>query len=138
MEVHPLKQRAGSMPVITLPILLNSDDTSGNRSKKWNGFNLWCMLLAGLGKADNAKLKNIHFITCSNIVPTLEMAKPIARDLYVLENEGIVTYDAYLQQHVLVLAPVLCLLADNPRSSELVNHLGSAARKYCRICDVSV
>ena len=40
-------------------------------------------------------------------------------------------YDAYLQREVLVVAPVLCILADNSRSSELLNHMGSTANKYC-------
>ena len=64
------------------------------------------------------------------------MAKPIVTDLQVLEQEGLITYDAHLKQEVLIVAPVICLLADNPRASELTNHLGSSARKYCRICDV--
>lgn len=136
MAVHHSKEKAGSLPVVTIPLILYCDDTSGNRSKKWNGFNLWCFLLAGLGKASNAKLKNIHFITCSNAVTPMEMAQPIVADLQVLAREGIVAYDAHYKQEVLVYAPLLCLLADNPRASELLNHMGSAARHYCRICEV--
>ena len=52
-------------------------------------------------------------------------------------EKGVVMYDAYLQKKVLVIAPLLCILADNVRASELVNHMGSAANKYCRICQVS-
>ena len=43
-----------------------TDDTSGNRSKKWNKFDLWCFLLAGMNRHDNAKVHRIHFVTCSN------------------------------------------------------------------------
>ena len=42
------------------------------------------------------------------------MAKPIVDDLISLE-EGMVMYDAFLKEDVLVVAPVMCLLADNPR-----------------------
>ena len=42
-----------------------------------------------------------------------------------------------LKMEVLVVAPVICLLCDNARSSELLNHLGSKALKLCRICNVS-
>ncbi|KAL5460278.1 hypothetical protein EMCRGX_G033719 [Ephydatia muelleri] len=34
------------------------------------------------------------------------------------------------------LLPVL-LVCDNPRASELLNHLGSAAIKFCRICMIT-
>lgn len=124
--------------MVTIPLELYSEDTSGNRSKKWNCFNLWCLLLAGLSKAQNAKLKNIHFLTCSNIASPLEMAIPIVRDLLMLEEEGLIAYDAFNKQDVLMVAPIICSLADNPRASELLNHMGSAARKYCRICYVSI
>jgi len=45
-----------------IPLLLYTDDTSGNRNK----FDSWCFLLAGLPKAKNSQLHNIHFIGCSN------------------------------------------------------------------------
>ena len=38
---------------------------------------------------------------------------------------------------VLVIAPLMCIICDNPRASELLNHLGSSALKYCRVCMVS-
>ena len=38
---------------------------------------------------------------------------------------------------MIVVAPVLCILSDNPRASELLNHQGGAANLYCRICQVS-
>ena len=34
------------------------------------------------------------------------------------------------------MAPVLCVLADNARASELINHMGSSARQFCRMCNV--
>ena len=72
--------------------------TSGNRSKKWNKFDIWAMMLAGLRRADNSQ---IHFICCSNETSALEMAEPTVKDLLRLEADGIITYDAHLQQDVL-------------------------------------
>ena len=46
--VHPLQLRAQGRPVLCLPLLLFSDDSSGNRSKKWNCFDVWYTLLGGL------------------------------------------------------------------------------------------
>ena len=118
-----------------VPIVLFCDDLSGNRSKKSNGFDTWSMMLAGLQKSENAKLKNIHFIAASNKVNALDMAEAIVDDLLKLE-EGVAMYDSKMAQNVLVVAPVLCILADNVRASELTNHSGCTANKFCRICQV--
>ncbi|KAL5488742.1 hypothetical protein EMCRGX_G017729 [Ephydatia muelleri] len=56
--------------------------------------------------------------------------------LTLLETEGVVVYDAYYEENVLVIAPLLCVICDNPRASQLLNNLGGAANKYCRFCTV--
>ena len=113
-----LKRQAGGKQVVMVPLILYSDDTSGNKSKKWNKFDVWCMMLAGLPRKENAHFQNIHFICCSNRVSTLDMAEDITKDLLALERDGAVMYDSHLQQDVLVFAPVLCIVCDNPRASE--------------------
>ena len=35
------------MPVMTVPLILFCDDLSGNKSKKWNKFIEWDLLIAG-------------------------------------------------------------------------------------------
>ena len=138
-----------------MPLILYSDDSSGNRSKKWNKFDNWALLLAGkyfemlnlphscttntlgIPKAENTQLQNIHFITCSNKMDCIDLAEGFIEDLVKLETEGIVVYDAHLQCEVLLIATVIALICDNPRASELTSHLGSAAKHYCRICMVN-
>lgn len=66
----------------------------------------------------------------------IDMADGIVSDLLELEH-GIVVYDASLSRNIYVIAPVMCILCDNARASELVNHMGSRSIKYCRICMVS-
>ena len=73
----------------------------------------------------------------AQIVCPLDMSKPISEDLVKLEQEGVIVYDALYKEMVLVIAPLMCIICDNPRASELLNHLGSSALKYCRICMVS-
>ena len=107
-----------------------------HRSKKWNKFDLWALLLAGLPRHENSKLENIHLICCSNRASPLEMAQPLVEQLISLEIEGVEVFDSYLQQNVLVVAPLLLLMADNPRAAELVNHMGSTSKIFCRICKV--
>ena len=121
------------MHVVLAPLLLYSDDTSGNKSKKWNKFDAFCITLAGLPKSQARKFSNIHFIACSNQLSAMEISLPIVQDLLKLE-EGVVMFDAYLKIEVLVIAPIIAALCDNVRSAELVNHLGSKANKLCQIC----
>ena len=135
---HHLKDKAAGRPVVMLPIILYSDDTSGNKSKKWHKFDSWCVLLAGLPREMNTQIPNIHFMCCSDTVSFLEMTEPIARELIQLEIEGLEAYDAHLHQPVLVVAPVLCAICDNPRASEMLNHMGGTALKFCRMCMVRV
>lgn len=122
-----LKELGGRRVVIVL-ILLYTDDTgtSGNRSKKWNKFDCWCFLMAGLHRYENARLYNIHFITCTNNEDATDIRDPIVRELKHLE-EGIPAYYAYMKKEVLVVAPVMAFLCDNPRHSQLLQHSGGNA-----------
>ena len=83
-------------------------------------------------------MQNIHLLTCSNRVDVLELIDPVIPDLVQLETIGLTTYDAHMHQDVLIVAPILLGMHDNPRASEIVNHLGSAANLFCRVCMVSI
>ena len=135
IKKHPLKNKHGNKPVVIAPIVLYSDDTSGNRSKKWNKFDCWCLSMAGLPIRDARKIENIHFICCSNQVSAMEIAIPLADDLRSLE-QGIELYDNFMKRTVVVYSHVMCFLCDNVRASELTNHLGSKASRLCRFCMV--
>ena len=136
---HRLKEvaaRSGKQ-ITMLPLILFTDDTSGNKSKQWNKFDSWCIKIAGLPNTENSKLSNIHLVSCSNQCPVMDMSKPLSADLLKLEVDGIEAFDAALGEEVILIAPVLCVLCDNPRHSEIMNHSGASANKYCRICMVS-
>ena len=75
-------------------------------------------------------------IFSSNKVSAIEMAAPMVEELLHLQNEGMVVYDAYFKCDVIVVPSVLCILSDNPRASEICNHLGSSASLFCRVCMV--
>ena len=66
---HHLK--AVGCPVVIAPVVLYSDDTSGNKSKKWNKFDCWCITLAGLPIHEARKFQHIHFLACSNNMPAI-------------------------------------------------------------------
>ncbi|KAL5475277.1 hypothetical protein EMCRGX_G027357 [Ephydatia muelleri] len=61
-----------------------------------------------------------HQLCCSDYVAPLDLSSPIAEQLTALEQEGVEVYDAFLQQMVLVMAPLICIVCDNPRASELL------------------
>ena len=99
-----------------------------------------CMVLfsssakSGLPQSERSHLDNIHFLCCSNMVPdALQLSEPIVDSLLKLQ-EGVVMYDASLDRDVFVTAPVLMIIGDNPMCSELCNHQGNSARKFCRMC----
>ena len=66
------------------------------------------------------------------------MAPPIVEELKQLEYHGMEMYDAHLQATVLVVAPVICVICDNPRASEVTNNLGPSSKMFCRMCMVSI
>ena len=74
---YHLKANAGGRKIVMVPLIMYSDDTSGNKSKQWNKFDLWCIKLAGLPNTENSRLHNIHFICCSNECDALDMSQPI-------------------------------------------------------------
>lgn len=121
-----------------LSLILFADDTSGNKSKMWHKFESWYLLLAGLPRHLNSKVENIHFLCSSDCMSALDMASPIADELILLESSGLEVYDALHNEHILVIAQILLFIADNPMASQLLNHLGGSALKYCRICMVCI
>ena len=137
LKPHHLKEKAGGRPVVMVPLVLFSDDTSGNKSKKWHKFDSWSFILAGLPRHENSKISNLHFCCCSDVASAMDMSGAIAVELSKLENEGIEAFDAHLKEMVIIVSPLLCIVADNPRASEVLNHLGGSARRYCRMCMVS-
>ena len=120
-----MKTKAAGRKVAMLPLILFSDSTSGNGRKKWHTFQSWYLLLAGLSRHENGKPTNIHFICCSDSVTPLDMVGPICAGLQMLESEGVEMYDAKSSEQVCVVALLMIVICDNPRASELGNHLGS-------------
>ena len=78
---HPTKHLPGDKETLTLPIVIFSDETSGNRSKKWNRLETYSFFLAGLPRKDVTKFSNINFVCASNLVDSITMGKVIATDL---------------------------------------------------------
>ncbi|KAI4524760.1 hypothetical protein K525DRAFT_149713, partial [Schizophyllum commune Loenen D] len=126
--------KADGKRVFTPPVWCYCDDTSGNKSKKWNKHNSFLMTLAGLEPRLAHLMYNIHFLATSNVAPPLEMLEKIVDMLVDLRENGVVAYDCYYEELVLLAPWILGELGDNPMQSELSAHIGTRGRCYCRIC----
>lgn len=102
----------------------------------YNYYTCTCIIYAGLPQKEKNKLENIHYLCCSNRLNALELAEPLVDNLLELE-QGVVLYDALLGKEVLIRVPVMLVIADNPMASEICNHQGSTAIRFCRMCLVS-
>ena len=71
-------------------------------------------------------------------VDCIELAVPMVEELLMLEEKGVMAYDVHEKKEVLVVAPVLCIICDNPRASEVTNNLGPGSRMFCRMCMVNL
>ena len=94
--------------------------------------------ISWFARKERLKTDNVHFLCCSDNLSALALAKPMAEELFMLETQGSEVYDAQSKQMVLVVAPLICIVADYPMSSELLYHFCGAANKYCRICEVRI
>ena len=81
----PLRNRwrgvAGGARVVSCPLWLYCDDTSGNLSKKWNKHNSFLFTPAGLPRRFVHHEYNIHFLCTSNISPPLEMLEGVVEQI---------------------------------------------------------
>jgi hypothetical protein len=75
------RAKAKEHRVLSFPIWLYCDDTSGNVSKKWNKHNSFLFTAAGLPRRIVHREINIHFLSTSNIAPPLEMLDGIVEQL---------------------------------------------------------
>ncbi|KAJ7688772.1 hypothetical protein B0H14DRAFT_3101119 [Mycena olivaceomarginata] len=72
-EGNSWRKKASGHRVLSFPVWLYCDDTSGNMSKKWNKHNSFLFTAAGLPRQHVHQESNIHFLSTSNIAPPLEM-----------------------------------------------------------------
>jgi len=84
----------------------------------------------------NHELRNIHLLCASNTVSAVQMMGPIVNELSALE-QGVEVFDEKTQESVVVVAPVLAIMCDNPRASQIVGHMTGNPSKLCRVCLVS-
>lgn len=65
---NPLETKAEGRRVVMAPVILFCDDTSGNRSKKWNKHESCFLTLPGLPFREQQLEFNVNFLCCSKDV----------------------------------------------------------------------
>jgi hypothetical protein len=114
-------------------MIMFSDETSGNTSRKWNRIEVWSMKPAALSIKERNKRANNFLICAHNKMEATEMLPFIVDDLVRLER-GVLMFDAATKKKVLVVAPLLLISGDNPRHAELALNKGLRSLRPYRSC----
>lgn len=122
------------MKVVNVPLILFSDDTSGNKSKQYNKYDSFLMVPAAMSFEERNARDSHHFVcTANKVLSAVDMLPPLVDDLCSLE-EGVEMYSAVYNKYVLVISPILFISGDNPRHSQLAMHKGTCSSFFCRKC----
>jgi hypothetical protein len=78
---NPWRTKADGCIIRHVPLVLYSDDLSGNVSKRWNKHMAFYFTLAGLPPKLANQEYNCHFLTTSNTAGALELADSLVDDL---------------------------------------------------------
>lgn len=136
---NPWRSKANSMIIRSVPVVLYSDDTSGNISKKWNKHMSFYFSLAGLIPKFTNQEYHIHSLCTSNIASALEQGDQIVDELNEAASTGFCAYDCSIEQEVLVVPFILCHMGDSPMHAEISNTTNpSGTLTPCRICNLTV
>ncbi|KAJ3196737.1 hypothetical protein HK101_007969 [Irineochytrium annulatum] len=115
------RQVANGKQVFVVPLTIFNDDTSGNRSKKWNKYESWFCSFAGLPFKSSDTVK---FLTTSKTVKATDSAEVIAADLREL-RDGIIVYDIATESEVLVHSK----LAIEDQVEKIINFVSRTSEK---------
>lgn len=132
-QVHNKAAAIGAKKVKIIPLALFSDDTSGNTTKKWNAYDSWIMTPAAMTLKERNMYENQFFLCTHHNPNAMETGSLLVNDLKSLED-GVLMFDLYHEEEVLVYAPLLFVIADNVRHSELCCNKGLRATCPCRKC----
>jgi hypothetical protein len=122
---------SGGRPIIQLAMALFSDETSGNKSKKWNHFDNLFLQLLSFPK----NIQHIHFLGTVKSKKWDALCQPILEECAILEK-GLVVFDRWIGQEVFVIAKIMTVIADNPRAAQICSIVNSSGNFPCRVCTV--
>jgi hypothetical protein len=123
--------------VVAIGITLATDESSANRTKKWNHVENVVLFISNLPKT----MQQTHFVATlhSKRIDNIDNSKAwaeifdiICKDLFKYAERGMQIYDAHLQREITVTMKVLACLCDNPRAENLCANVGTSGNYFCR------
>ncbi|KIJ55937.1 hypothetical protein M422DRAFT_239104 [Sphaerobolus stellatus SS14] len=79
---------------------------------------------------------NVHFLSTSDIAPSLEVLDGIVDQLEEAQDKGVWAWDCENKSLVPAVPCIFALLGDNPMQSEMARQPGLMAKFLCWICIV--
>jgi hypothetical protein len=90
---NPWRKKAKGKRLRNIPVTLYCDDTSGNKSKKWNKHISYYYTLSGLPPKFSNQQFNCHFLCTSNIAGALELGEMVVEQfkymLFLIFNHAV-------------------------------------------------
>ncbi|KAJ6578993.1 hypothetical protein B0H10DRAFT_2443555 [Mycena sp. CBHHK59/15] len=131
---HPLRSKAKSRMVYSIPLAVFIDDVSGNKSKQWNK-HFSCYM--SNGALPRTKLENefhVRFVGTSPFASPLEIMQGVRSSIEEAFDEPIVAWDCEAKEEVLLRPYSLLFAGDNPMQAELCSCAGLNTNFFCRTC----
>ncbi|KAJ6632455.1 hypothetical protein B0H10DRAFT_1770681 [Mycena sp. CBHHK59/15] len=131
---HPLREKAGSRPVYSIPLAVFIDDVSGNQSKQWNKHFSCYMSNAALPRTKLENEFHVRFVATSPFATPLEIMQGVRASIETSFHEPVVAWDCEAKEEVLLQPYGLLFAGDNPMQAELCSCAGLATNFFCRTC----
>ncbi|KAJ6624579.1 hypothetical protein B0H10DRAFT_2162183 [Mycena sp. CBHHK59/15] len=132
--LHPLRSKAKSRMVYSIPLAVFIDDVSGNKSKQWNK-HFSCYM--SNGALPRTKLENefhVRFVGTSPFASPLEIMQGVRSSIEEAFAEPIVAWDCEAKEEVLLRPYGLLFAGDNPMQAELCSCAGINTNFFCHTC----
>ncbi|KAF8181413.1 hypothetical protein K438DRAFT_2169421, partial [Mycena galopus ATCC 62051] len=131
---HPLREKAGSRPVYSIPLAIFIDDVSGNKSKQWNKHFSCYMSNAALPRAKLENEFHVRFVATSPFATPLEIMQGVRASIETSFRDPIIAWDCEAKEEVLLQPYGLLFVGDNPMQAELCSCSGLNSNFFCRTC----
>ncbi|KAJ3070312.1 hypothetical protein HDU98_006685, partial [Podochytrium sp. JEL0797] len=131
-----LSRRANGREAVVFPTGITTDETSGNKTKRYNLCENMFVYFPALGRRFHTSAF-INFAGMTKNGTYRDVAEAVLRD-FMEDGElslGVVVWDSSLNRKILVVSNIYNILADNPRHFAICSLAGSTAKRNCRFCE---
>ncbi|KAN0136748.1 hypothetical protein V8E53_005518 [Lactarius tabidus] len=133
---HPLRAKADSRMVYTVPVIVFMDNASANISKQWNKHIVVYLSNAGLPREMLEKEFCVKFVTSSPNASPMELMRAVRDSMDKALDFPITMFDCKTRKEVLTIPYLIFTASDNPMHAEQTSGSGLNSNYFCRTCDV--